>query len=112
MATLTPESTPAPPHKLTESPNTRGIEIGDWQITTATNPIANALVLDELHNKLKLPLPEMTFANNYLLLEHKPSGWKYTFDAAHALAGVKNGPLEDGDGGVKVGHSEAWLKSR
>jgi len=28
------------------------------------------------------------------------------------LKGVKNGPLEEGDGGVKVGYAEAWLKSR
>ncbi|KAF8258589.1 TIP41-like family-domain-containing protein [Lactarius quietus] len=26
--------------------------------------------------------------------------------------GVKSGPLEDGDGGVKVGYADAWLKSR
>lgn len=101
-----------PEHKLVEHPNTRGIQISGWEVTAATNPIANAFVCDELYNELRLPLPEMTFANNYLNLEHKPTGWIYTFDAAHALAGVKNGSLEEGDGGVKVKHSEAWLKSR
>jgi len=57
-------------------------------------------------------LPEMTFGNNTLELEHKPSGWKYEFSVTRALRGVKKGPLEEGDGGVKVGYAEAWLKSR
>ncbi|KAJ4479195.1 type 2A phosphatase activator TIP41 [Lentinula aciculospora] len=38
--------------------------------------------------------------------------WKYEFDTLHALLGVKKGELEPGDGGVKVGYAEEWLKSR
>lgn len=102
-----------PQHKLFETPNSRSIDIYDWVITARTNPISNAGELDALQTALQgMPLPEMTFGNNKLELEHKGSGWKYTFDTVEALRGVKNGELTDGDGGVKVGYAEAWLKSR
>lgn len=102
-----------PQHKLSESPNSRTIEIGEWVITAQTNPISNAMELDVLQSKLSgLPLPEMTFGSNSLDLEHKASGWKYKFTTEHALKGVKNGELGDGDGGVKVGYADAWMQSR
>ena len=101
-----------PYHTLQESPNSRGITVGDWQISAWTHPISNATELDAIQASVGIPLPEMTFGNNILELEHKPSGWKYEFSATRALKGVKNGPLGEGDGGVKVGYAEAWLKSR
>ncbi|CCM00181.1 uncharacterized protein FIBRA_02209 [Fibroporia radiculosa] len=102
-----------PHHTLKESPNSRTIEIGEWIITAQTNPISNAGELDALQAKMGgIPLPEMTFGNNSLELEHKSTGWKYAFTTEQALKAVKNGDLEDGDGGVKVGYAEAWLKSR
>lgn len=102
-----------PEHKLSESPNSRAIELGEWTITAYTNPISNARECDELQASLAgMPLPEMTFGNNGLELEHRASGWKYSFDCEQALNWVKNGELEEGDGGVKVGYAEAWLKSR
>lgn len=106
-------ATAVPQHKILESPNSRTIEIGDWRITAETNPISNAGELDALQAYLSgMPLPEMTFGNNLLELEHIPSQWKYTFRTADALKAVKFGELEEGDGGVKVGYSEAWLRSR
>lgn len=102
-----------PPHKLFESPNSRAIEVGNWVITARTNPISNAGECDALQAVLRgMPLPEMTFGNNTLELEHKPTGWKYQFGTEDALKGVKNGELVEGDGGVKVGYADAWLKSR
>lgn len=102
-----------PYHTLQESPNSRAIQIGEWVITARTNPISNAGELDSLQaNVGGMPLPEMTFGSNMLELEHKASGWKYIFDTEEALKGVKNGELTEGDGGVKVGYADAWLKSR
>ncbi|EKM59740.1 uncharacterized protein PHACADRAFT_170338 [Phanerochaete carnosa HHB-10118-sp] len=102
-----------PEHKLSETPNSRTIEIGHWIITARTNPISNANELDAVQGSLQgMPLPEMTFGNNMLELEHKRTGWRYAFGTADALRGVKNGELAEGDGGVKVGYAEAWLKSR
>jgi type 2A phosphatase activator TIP41 len=101
-----------PEHKLSESPNSRSIEINGWLITTSTNPISNAFETDDLQASLGFPLPEMTFGNNFLTLQHHSSSWKYSFTAESALKEVKKGELEEGDGGVKVGYADAWLKSR
>ncbi|RDB19880.1 TIP41-like protein, partial [Hypsizygus marmoreus] len=101
-----------PQHKLLESPNSRSIEVFDWFITASTNPISNAPDCDALQASLGLPLPEMTFGSNYLTLEHRPSGWKYSFNTSSALKAVKNGELGEGDGGVKVGYADKWLESR
>ncbi|KAJ7682356.1 type 2A phosphatase activator TIP41 [Mycena polygramma] len=101
-----------PVHKLLESPTSRAIQVHDWTITVSTNPISNAPDLDALHAALGIPLPEMTFGSNYLSLAHAPSKWRYDFATPEALRGVKNGALGDGDGGVKVGYADAWLKSR
>ena len=103
---------PIPEHKLLESPNSRTIEIFDWAITASTNPISNASECDSLQAMLGFPLPEMTFGNNFLTLEHKSSSWKYSFNAEGALKAVKNGELGPGDGGVKVGYADKWLQSR
>ena len=107
------EAVAVPQHTLTESPNSRGIEVFDWHIVARTNPISNAPECDYIQSSLGgTPLPEMTFGNNTLELTHQPSGWTLSFEAVHALKAVKNGVLEDGDGGVKVGHADAWLSSR
>ncbi|KAF7432689.1 hypothetical protein PC9H_004631 [Pleurotus ostreatus] len=106
------EAVAVPEHKLAESPNTRSIEIYDWSIQVSTNPISNSAELDALQGSLGIPLPEMTFGSNYLELEHRPSRWIYRFDTENALKGVRKGELQDGDGGVKVGYADAWLKSR
>ncbi|KIJ07971.1 hypothetical protein PAXINDRAFT_173160 [Paxillus involutus ATCC 200175] len=58
---------------------------------------------------MRFPLPEMTFGNNYLSLEHRTSGWRMMLDA------MEGNELLEGDGGVKVGlgFADAWLpKSR
>ena len=49
----------------------------------------------------------MTFGNNHLSVEHRPSAWKLTVDARGALSRVKRGELEEGDGGVKFGYADA-----
>src|SRR6266545_8068744 len=101
-----------PQHTLHESPNCRSITIADWIITASTNPISNAPECDALQSDLGIPLPEMTFGNNYLTLLHRPSGKAYAFTPAEALKQVKNGELGEGDGGVKVGYADMWMQSR
>ncbi|KAF8494219.1 type 2A phosphatase activator TIP41 [Russula emetica] len=106
------EAVAVPEHKLSESPNSRAIEIFDWTVTAQTGPISNATHSDALHAALGIPLPEMTFGSNLLRITHRPTGWSYAFRAEDALKGVKNGPLDVGDGGVKVVYADSWLKSR
>ena len=101
-----------PQHKLAESPNARSIELYDWLVSTSTNPISSAPECDAIQSSLGIPLPEMIFGNNYLTLEHRPSGLKYSFTAQNALQNVKRGELVDGDGAVKVGYADKWLETR
>jgi type 2A phosphatase activator TIP41 len=101
-----------PHHQLFEYPNSREIHIADWIIVASTNPISSAPECDALQAELGFPLPEMTFGSNYLTFHHRPSSWKYTFNAKGALGDVKKGELGPGDGGVKVGHADKWLQSR
>lgn len=101
-----------PQHTLSESTHARTIDIHDWVITASINAISNASECDALQSALGFPLPEMTFGNNYLSLQNRSSGWSLKLDAKGALSGVKGGELEEGDGGVKVGYADAWLKSR
>lgn len=110
--TTHPSPAPLPKHELYEAPDERGITVNGWRVTSTTRPISNGPQTDALQADLGLTLPEMIFGNNSLTIEHQPSGWKYSFTAREALAAVKNGELEDGDGGVKVGYADAWLKSR
>ncbi|KAH7103070.1 type 2A phosphatase activator TIP41 [Auriculariales sp. MPI-PUGE-AT-0066] len=97
---------------VTQTDTEHAIDYAGWRVLTTTYPISNAGQLDALQASLGIPLPEMTFGSNALTLTHIASGWKLTFDTAHALSGVKNGPLVDGDGGVRVDYADAWLKSR
>lgn len=101
-----------PEHKLSESPNTRAIDIAGWIITASTAPISSMRECDWLSATLDMPLPEMTFGSNALTLKHRASGAKLAFSTLEALRCVVNGPLGDGDGGVKVGYADKWLQSR
>ena len=51
----------------------------------------------------------MIFGNNYLTLEHRPSGVKYSFTAQESLQNVKKGELVDGDGAVKVSYADKMV---
>ncbi|KAG8926657.1 hypothetical protein FRC02_008759 [Tulasnella sp. 418] len=104
-----------PPHKLYSNPDdsVRSIDIENWSITATSLPISTSKEIDDAHEQLNgLPIPEMPFGNNYLILKHNPTGWEYRFDTLNALKGVKLGELGEGDGGVKVGYAQEWMKSR
>ncbi|KAL7415860.1 TIP41-like family-domain-containing protein [Mrakia frigida] len=107
-------SGPIPEYKL-ESPSStsRSIRIADWKISSSTTHIMNAKQIDEAGTHLLIPLPEMTFADNHLELEHGPSGFKCRFGALESLAEVRVGAgWEASGGGVKVKHAEEWGKTR
>ncbi|TRM67914.1 TIP41-like family-domain-containing protein [Schizophyllum amplum] len=104
-----------PPHKLYESVNARTVHLTepDWYITASTNPISSIPQCAQMQSSLDLPaIPEMTFGGNFLLLEHRPSGWKYAFTCADALKGVKKDEDANGKGMIKVNYADAWMKSR
>ncbi|KZT42980.1 TIP41-domain-containing protein [Sistotremastrum suecicum HHB10207 ss-3] len=91
------------------SPHVSAISINSWEITSSKKPISNARRLDQLHHVLEIPLPEMTYGDNWLSVKHKASGWEYRLDTQAALSAVRNGELRPGDGGVKVDYADKWL---
>ena len=97
---------------IDETGDERTITFNNWKITATKKSIVTASEGDELQKKLGFPLPEMTFGSNGLTLIHTPSQIKYMFNTPVALERVKNGELGPGDGAVKVGYADEWLKSR
>ncbi|GAB1519849.1 Tap42 interacting protein [Rhizoctonia solani] len=140
MATGCNAAVAVPPHKRSDTETTSTIEISGWRLTSTSLPISNGAEIDACQAEVGINLPEMFFGNNSLVLEWfgpdsdvgipptrpdseenkedvdiKPESkplWRYEFRAQDALKCVHRGPSEPGDGCVKVGYSEAWLKSR
>ncbi|PKI84676.1 Tap42 interacting protein [Malassezia vespertilionis] len=118
----------------------RGIHVGPWTITVAHGSIANASDNDALSRLLDIPMPEMPFPHNVLVLHHHPSGFEYNFDATRALQCVDGVPaahrldpidcafelaraqgIDNGvarrkralsGSGIKVSYANEWGKSR
>ena len=102
-----------PPHQVTTTSTGKSITIHPWAITTTDRAISNAPEISAIQEELNgLPLPEMPFGNNSLVIRNEDTGWEYTLNTVEALRLVKLGPLEAGDGGVQVGYAKEWLKSR
>lgn len=106
----------------------RHYHIKGWSITTVRAPIYSSPEIDAATAKLKIPMPEMIFGNNYVEIAYSPSSkshilenssssnsdsnpcWKLRFDTLSALdlvdkTGSSNGGL------LQVAHSKAWQKS-
>lgn len=137
MATGCKAAVAVPPHKRSDTDTTSAIEISGWRLTSTSMPISNGAEIDACQAEVGINLPEMLFGNNSLVLEWfgpdsgvgagptredgediaetvegKTPLWRYEFRAEDALKRVHRGASEPGDGCVKVGYSEAWLRSR
>jgi type 2A phosphatase activator TIP41 len=107
------DSLSTPHHVVKTDASGKSISILDWEITVKTVPISNAGELDVAQAALVgLPLPEMTFGNNYLSLRNKKADWEYKFDTISALGGVRMGEARPGEPDVKVGYAKEWMQSR
>ena len=100
-------------HGVETSSTSSTITKSPWRIASTTLPISNASEITALQDDLNgLPLPEMIFGNNSLVIKNEEKDWEYRFDTAEALRMVKLGELGEGDGAVKVGYAKEWLQSR
>ncbi|KAF8318260.1 type 2A phosphatase activator TIP41 [Clavulina sp. PMI_390] len=100
-------------HELTTTSGGTMIRKGSWEISSSTLPISNSIEISQIQDALDgLPLPEMPFGNNSLVITNQALNWKYEFTTLEALRGVKLGELQPGDGGVQVGYAKEWLQSR
>ena len=93
------------PHPDTSS---KSIERKGFKITTRKLPILKAGPIEDMTNKLTFAPPEMIFGDNYVAIEHQPSGWGINFNAFDALDRVD----KTGKAMLQVAHSKEWHRSR
>ncbi|GAB7331434.1 hypothetical protein MBLNU13_g02850t1 [Cladosporium sp. NU13] len=81
---------------------------GQWTISTRKQPILKADPIEELGNRIGIPIPEMIFGDNFVAIEHIPSGWTLDFNAGDALDRVS----KTEEGMLQVAVADAWKKDR
>ncbi|KAL7419393.1 Tap42 interacting protein [Cryptotrichosporon argae] len=114
-----------PTYTVTQKAGTTTVKIGEWTIEATSRPILSGKEADALEKELGLPLPEIVFGNNALVLTHTPASGSTNpsdaaesttirFDARGALGRVAIGEgwEQRVGGGVLVSAAEAWGKSR
>ena len=79
-----------------------------WKITTRKLPILKAGPIDELHEELGIPIPEMIFGDNYIALTHITTGRTLSFNAHDALDRVS----KTEEGMLQVAVAAEWKKER
>lgn len=84
------------------------ISVGGFRISTQKLPILKADPIDEMTKKLGIQVPEMIFGDNYVCIEHPPSGWGINFNAFDALDLVD----KTGQSMLQVAYSKEWQQSR
>lgn len=113
-------------------------ETHGWTITTVRSPILSSSEIDDATQKLKIPMPEMIFGNNFVELSYCPTSsqssinhekntteasnddiktfppckqWKIRFDTLNALDRVDKTGEEQEGGLLKVAYSKEWQAS-
>ena len=81
---------------------------GVWKLTTRKLPILKAEPIEELHQKIGIPIPEMIFGDNFVSITHLPTGWTLEFNASDALDRVN----KTEEGMLQVAVAEEWKKER
>jgi type 2A phosphatase activator TIP41 len=79
-----------------------------FKITTQKLPISKAGPIEDMTSKLGISPPEMIFGDNFVTIEHEPSGWGITFNSFDALDRVD----KSGTTRLKVAYSMEWQKAR
>lgn len=94
------------PGKGEDAPNI--YQAHGFKISTQKLPILKAGPIDDMTNKLGIAPPEMIFGDNYVAIEHEPSGWSIKFNTFDALDLVD----KTGESMLQVAHSDEWKASR
>ncbi|PWN34182.1 TIP41-domain-containing protein, partial [Meira miltonrushii] len=80
-----------PSASLADVINVRGIKIAGWTIETHRGSIADSKTIDDLSDSWGIPLPEMPFDKNKLVIRYdgEQQSWQYSFDGMSALQSVE-----------------------
>ena len=81
---------------------------GTWKVTTRKLPILKAEPIEEMNQKIGIPIPEMIFGDNLVSITHIPTGWTLGFNAQDALDRVS----KTEEGMLQVAVAEEWKKER
>ncbi|KFY11422.1 hypothetical protein V492_04471 [Pseudogymnoascus sp. VKM F-4246] len=99
------ESFPSPgnPKSATVSFSQHG-----WTISTRKLPISKSDAIDDMSDKLGIPVPEMIFGDNMVSVENAGKGWCLEFNSFDALDRVDKTDKTM----LKVAYSREWSESR
>lgn len=99
------EAFPTPEHadKSTVSYIQKGFKISARKL-----PISKSGPIDEMSEKLGIPVPEMIFGDNMVSIEHIATGWRLEFNAYDALDRVDKTDKNM----LQVAYSKEWSSSR
>ncbi|KAH6897031.1 TIP41-like family-domain-containing protein [Thelonectria olida] len=81
---------------------------GRFRIATRKLPISKAGVIDDLTDRIGIPMPEMIFGNNLVSITHAPSGWSLAFTTPDALDAVDKTDKHM----LKVAYARDWESTR
>ncbi|THV46197.1 hypothetical protein BGAL_0407g00100 [Botrytis galanthina] len=79
-----------------------------FKISARKLPISKSGPIDQMSEKLGIPVPEMIFGDNMVAIEHVASGWRMEFNAYDALDRVDKTDKNM----LKVAYSKEWSSSR
>lgn len=110
------KSTDSPPSgamSANEAADAMGIQSttsknGVWKVTTRKQPILKAEPIEDLSQKIGIPIPEMIFGDNFVSVTHVKSGVAISFNAPDALDRVS----KTEEGMLQVAVAEEWKKER
>ncbi|KAA1134085.1 hypothetical protein PGTUg99_025220 [Puccinia graminis f. sp. tritici] len=120
-SSITSPASHIPQHTVTQLPlgndgvstadGKRNIQLEGWLVETCKMPILNSKEIKHFGEKLKVPLPEICFGNNYLSIKHPRSGFHYQWNTLDALLPLNPIEGEEQDY-IKVAYADHWSQAR
>jgi type 2A phosphatase activator TIP41 len=79
-----------------------------FRVSTRKLPISKSGAIDEMTERIGIPIPEMIFGDNLVRIAHEPTGWALRFTAPEALDCVD----KTDKGMLKVAYARDWESTR
>lgn len=79
-----------------------------FRISSRKLPISKSGAIDDLTERIGIPMPEMIFGDNMVSLTHVPSGWSMSFNTPDALDAVDKTDKKM----LKVAYARDWESTR
>lgn len=107
MNHITSPNEPFPGPQALEAATTSHVQ-GRFRISTRKLPISKSGPIDELTERIGIPMPEMIFGDNMVSIEHLPSKWSIVFNTPDALDAVDKTDRHI----LKVAYARDWESTR